>query len=312
MRLKQRLPLTIYSIKIWVYKEISAAILFLKIPSRTSDVSGSLHSRGTLQKTASHPNIKIELTHPNMKHLCLLFLLIASGSCVKAQVKFIGSGRIEFEKRTNQFFLFEGENEDNDWIIEMKKSYPKMISETYVMEFNEEKTMYKILKEDPTGKYVWGRKPSESDVVVKDLRNNQIALQRDIFEQTYLVKDSMQNYQWRMTNETRTIAGFECRKAVTIICDSVYIVAFYTDEITVSSGPESFGGLPGMILGLAVPRLQITWFATKVELKEPAPAILAPKQKGKTVTWNMYEKDLSKAISDWGKEGAKFLWNSML
>ena len=172
--------------------------------------------------------------------------------------------------------------------------------------------MYKILKEDPTGKYVWGRKPSESDVVVKDIRNNQIALQRDIFEQTYLVKDSMQNYTWRITNETRNIAGFECRKAVTIICDSVYIVAFYTDEITVSSGPESFGGLPGMILGLAVPRLQMTWFATKVELKEPAPAVLAPKQKGKTVTWNTYEKDLSKAVSEWGKEGAKILWSSML
>lgn len=247
-----------------------------------------------------------------MKHLCLIILLIASVAGLNAQVKFIGSGHIEYEKRSNQFSYYDKEEEESVWVVEMKKAFPKMVVETYTLDFNEEKSMYKLTKEDPAGKYVWGRKPSENDITVKDVRNGQISLQRDIFEQTYLIKDSIRNYQWRITNETRTIAGFECRKAVTIICDSVYIVAFYTDEITVSSGPESFGGLPGMILGLAVPRLQMTWFATKVELKEPTPALLAPKQKGKTVTWTAYEKDLNKAMSDWGKYGAKVLWTSLL
>ena len=67
-----------------------------------------------------------------------------------------------------------------------------------------------------------------------------------------------------------------------------------------------------MILGLAVPRLQITWFATKVELTEPTPVALAPKQKGKLVNWQAYQKDLGKAMKDWGKYGAKVLWNSLL
>jgi GLPGLI family protein len=247
-----------------------------------------------------------------MKRLLFSVVLLACASLTHAQVKFISSGHIEFEKRSNQFSYYDQEEEQNTWIIEMKKAFPKMVSETYVMDFNEDKTVYKMLKADPAGKYVWGRKPSEDDITVKDMRSGQIALQRDIFEQTYLIKDSLRNYKWRMTNETRTIAGFECRKAVTIISDSVYIVAFYTEEITVSSGPESFGGLPGMILGLAVPRLQMTWFATKVELKEPAATALTPKQKGKTVTWAAYEKDLNRAMSDWGKYGAKVLWNSML
>lgn len=247
-----------------------------------------------------------------MKHISFLLFFSIAALVANAQVKFISSGHIEFEKRSNQFSYYDQEEEQNTWIIEMKKAFPKMVSETYVMDFNEDKTVYKMLKADPAGKYVWGRKPSEDDITVKDMRSGQIALQRDIFEQTYLIKDSLRNYKWRMTNETRTIAGFECRKAVTIISDSVYIVAFYTEEITVSSGPESFGGLPGMILGLAVPRLQMTWFATKVELKEPAATALTPKQKGKTVTWAAYEKDLNRAMSDWGKYGAKVLWNSML
>ena len=247
-----------------------------------------------------------------MKHISFLLFFSIAALVANAQVKFISSGHIEFEKRSNQFSYYDQEEEQNTWIIEMKKAFPKMVSETYVMDFNEDKTVYKMLKADPAGKYVWGRKPSEDDITVKDMRSGQIALQRDVFEQTYLIKDSLRNYKWRMTNETRTIAGFECRKAVTIISDSVYIVAFYTEEITVSSGPESFGGLPGMILGLAVPRLQMTWFATKVELKEPSATALAPKQKGKTVTWTAYEKDVKRAMADWGKYGAKVLWNSML
>lgn len=247
-----------------------------------------------------------------MKYLFIPLLSFCFCSALPAQVKFISSGHIEFEKRVNQFSFFDQEDDESPWVQEMKKTFPKMVSELYYFDFNENKTVYKLAKENTDTKYMWGRKPSETDVTVKDIKNNQISLQRDIFEQTYLIKDSMQNYEWKITNETRTIAGFECRKAVTKICDSVYIVAFYTDEITVSSGPESFGGLPGMILGLAVPRLQTTWFATKVDLKEPTELMLSPKQKGKVATWEVYQKDLNKAMKDWGKYGSKVMWNSFL
>lgn len=247
-----------------------------------------------------------------MKHLInsILFLLVSTSSF--AQVNFISSGHIEFEKRINQFSFYDKEDEESPWIQEMKKVFPKMVSETYFLDFNENRSVYKLAKENADVKYMWGRKPSETDVTIKEIKTNQIAVQREIFEQTYLIKDSLQKYEWKITNETRQIAGFECKKAVTKICDSVYIVAFYTDEITVASGPESFGGLPGMILGLAVPRLQITWFATKVELIEPDQAKLNPKQKGKTVTWEVYQKDLFKAMKDWGKYGSKLMWNSLL
>jgi GLPGLI family protein len=247
-----------------------------------------------------------------MQKIIITFALFIVATISNAQVIFSGSGRIEFEKRFNQFSFWDKEDEESPWVAEMRKQFPKMVNETYVMEFNDTKSVYKLAKENADVKYLWGRKPSETDVTVKDFSIAQISLQRDVFEQTYLIKDSLRSYEWRITNETRTIAGFECRKAVTKICDSVYIVAFFTNEITVSSGPESFHGLPGMILGLALPRLQITWFATKVELKQPTDAALNPKQKGKTVTWALYEKDLKRAMSDWGKYGAKVMWTSLL
>jgi GLPGLI family protein len=248
----------------------------------------------------------------NMQQIISLLIFLQLSVISNAQAIFLNSGHIEFEKRVNQFAFYDREDEQSPWFQEMKKTFPKMISEVYYLDFTENKTVYKLGKENTETKYMWGQKPSTSDVSVKNMATGEITLQRDIFEQTYLIKDSLRNYEWKITNETRTIAGFECRKAVTKICDSVYVVAFYTNEITVSSGPESFGGLPGMILGLAVPRLQVTWFATKVELTPPTEATLNPKQKGKTANWKLFEKDLNKAMADWGKYGAKVMWTSLL
>jgi hypothetical protein len=62
------------------------------------------------------------------------------------------------------------------------------------------------------------------------------------------------------------------------------LLHFIPESITTSGGPESFTGLPGMILGLAIPHEHITWFATKVYTETiPETAIKAP-VKGKKIT----------------------------
>jgi GLPGLI family protein len=245
-----------------------------------------------------------------MKYLITILLSINTFS-LHAQSRFIGSGKIEYERKTNQHRALDAEG-DNEWIKEIKKNTPKFVSDIFELQFTAERSVYKLAKENTENKYLWNSKPSESDVLVQDMLNKKVSIQRDVFEQTYLLQDSARNLEWRITEETREIAGFDCRKAVTKICDSVYIVAFYTDQILVSSGPESFGGLPGMILGLAVPRLAITWFATKVELTAPTGPQLNPVQKGKKTTWAKLSSDMQKAIKDWGKEGAAFMWKFSL
>ncbi|WP_104384914.1 GLPGLI family protein [Sphingobacterium sp. HMA12] len=81
-----------------------------------------------------------------------------------------------------------------------------------------------------------------------------------------VIADSTLRIKWKITNEYREIAGYQCRRANGLVLDSIYAVAFYTDQIPVSGGPSAFNGLPGMILGLAVPELHYNMFATKVEL----------------------------------------------
>jgi GLPGLI family protein len=136
-------------------------------------------------------------------------------------------------------------------------------------------------------------------------------MNKTLFENEYFIKDSLPIYQWKITGELRDIAGFECKKAVTKICDSVVVVAFYTDQIMVKGGPESFNGLPGMILGLAIPRLSETIYATKLELVTPQ--ISLPAQgKAKVVKRSQIDTDLKKGLEQWGKFGKVIAWAASL
>jgi GLPGLI family protein len=245
----------------------------------------------------------------------LITLIAIVGLQAKAQVAFITGGKIEFEKKLNQHQTIKSTNDPDEqqssWQEEYLKQIPKSVTDIFVLEFNEHKSVYKLAA--PTDqKYMWSAKPSEDDVLVQDFEKKEMTVQRDVFETTYLIKDSLRNLSWRITDETREIAGFTCRKAVTKICDSVVVVAFYTDQIVVSSGPEAMGGLPGMILGLAVPRLYTTWFATKVILNDYTDQQLTPKQKGTAANWKNLHVTLNKALKEWGKWGNRFLWSLLL
>jgi hypothetical protein len=94
------------------------------------------------------------------------------------------------------------------------------------------------------------------------------------------------------------------------IFDSVVVIAFYTDEIIPTSGPESFGGLPGMILGLAIPRLHTTWYATKLEVMDNPGAIIPPKT-GKKYEPIEFRKQMTDVIrrNEWLK---KIAWQTLI
>lgn len=109
-----------------------------------------------------------------------------------------------------------------------------------------------------------GRMNNNSKVFHQDLRKGTSNVQLEIDEK-YIISDSLNNITWRFTDEYREIAGFECRRVNGSTPDSLYLVAFYTDQIPVSAGPALSSGLPGMILGLAIPEMHIQYWATQVD-----------------------------------------------
>jgi len=85
--------------------------------------------------------------------------------------------------------------------------------------------------------------------------------------------------------------------------DSIYEVAFYTDRIPVSGGPESFSGLPGMILQVTLPHENVTWVATKVVDQLISSDAIRPPKNGKPVTISQLRQILNNAMKDWGTYG---------
>lgn len=253
-----------------------------------------------------------------MKKIITIVILAAAflfDNNINAQnTVFLSQGRIEFERKVNMFARMD----DYWWLTpdtkeNMKKNMQQFKTSYFDLRFNGNKTLYQPGREvENTGNrnFFMGTEPAENNTVLNNLSTQLSVTEKHVFEQTYLVQDSTRQIQWKITNETRNIAGFECRRANAIILDSIYVVAFYTDAITTNGGPESFNGLPGMILGIALPHEHVTWFATKV-YAEPVPEnTLTPPAKGKKVDNKGLAAELQKALNDWGNEGRTYMKES--
>ena len=248
-----------------------------------------------------------------MKTLAIKFILIPLLigiiiSDTKAQTTFLNSGKIEFERKINLYKQMEGE-----WMERYKDKMPQFKTTYFNLYFKDNKTLFEKGKDTDEKIPFMGDDKNDEDVIFTNLQQQIFAKKQSVFEETFLLSDTIRKIDWRITNETRNIAGFECNKAVGKILDSVYIIAFYTDQITTSGGPMSFCNLPGMIMGIAIPRINMTIFATKLELIEPKQEkLVVPTGKLKKTNYATLFQALKKATSDWGNYGRKYIINSML
>ncbi len=202
--------------------------------------------------------------------LAPLFFL-CSFFCVKAQ--FIESGEIIFEVKTN----LKKTLGSNTWAENMKDKLPNFKTSYFKFNFSGNKSMYQFDH--------WGNKDAvpemfrqsdEKSVWYTDFDVKKFDSKKEVFGSIFNIKDSISKIQWKLTNENRIIAGYNCRKATGKILDSIYVFAFYTEEIIIPGGPCTINGLPGMILGMTIPRLYTSWIATEfitnktsTDLKEP-------------------------------------------
>lgn len=238
-------------------------------------------------------------------YIALLFTMVHGTHLHAQNAVFLTQGRIEFERKLNLYAQVD-DDDDESWKELMKKTMPQFKVSYFDLEFNGTKTLFKPGRENADNNKLWDR-PAEDNTVFTDLLTHQAITQKNVFEQKFLVQDSARQIKWKITNETRNIAGFECRRANALIMDSIYIVAFYTDAIITPGGPESFSGLPGMILGLAIPHEHVTWFATKVYTETITDAALIPPVKGKKTTNSNLITTLQDRMKDWGKWGQRYI-----
>jgi len=247
--------------------------------------------------------------------LLIIFAIISFKNCFSQS----RSGTVLFERRLNtNFQMLEmlnvgGINADayQKYIV----NNPKFRTTTFNLYFNADTTIYLPYGSgfEAVSNDEWFTMCAYNNKIQTILSENIVLSEKEIFGSKYRILDSLKDIKWKITSEIRDIAGYECRRANAVVMDSIYIVAFYCPHLQVSGGPESFHGLPGMILGLALPHAHITWFAKEVTLNPSSE--LQPNKipiNGSEINQESFHSKINEFIKSWGPVGGLIQQRSFL
>ena len=186
------------------------------------------------------------------KTICLFFVIGYTLS-ITGQIK---SGVILFERKTNLLKKYKSP-ESQRWLRGEKTKIDR-----FNLHFNPEKSIFLPDESTIPSKADWA---TSKNTVVQDFNSGERTNIYNLFGDRKTVKDELVKRTWKITERKRFIAGYECRRAIWQKNDTTRIYAWYTDQILPSTGPETFNGLPGTILGLATEDGGVVYFAKKIE-----------------------------------------------
>ena len=142
----------------------------------------------------------------------------------------------------------------------------------------------------------------ERGKLYKNLKENLVLREANSWNVDYLIQDSVKTYDWKITRESQEILGYEVRKATAEVDSTTNLVAWYAPRLSFKSGPDVYGGLPGLILKLertsktksGGERIQTTT-AISIQTGNEKTKITRPK-KGKLVNQKEFKEENEKQM----------------
>ena len=254
-------------------------------------------------------------------------LLIASAMLIaistSAQIK---EGKIAFERTTQLQIRI---NDDNPAFQNM---IPKESKDKFELLFTEGKSLWQPVEDDGQsdemafgdggGMRMMIRVPGSNDVVFHNIADGRKVEQRELADKNYIIADSIRKLNWKVTGETKTILGHNCMKATSQrtqesmrmnmnngemkrerVTDTLNIIAWFTNEIPGSFGPEMYQGqLPGTILEIDVNNGRTSFRATDISPKIDIAKVKEP-TKGKKATQEEFAKEREKLFQEMQRNG---------
>jgi len=147
------------------------------------------------------------------------------------------------------------------------------------------------------------------NIIYSDLKNNYVLYNnrddnRYFKKEEFLVKEEVFK-SWDLTKETKKIQDFICYKATGTLSYkegsstiNKSIIAWYYPALSHATGPNGFGGLPGVILELHIDN--VLFGATKISINKKPLNITLP-TKGEVVNKENYMKTLNKRMDKYNK-----------
>lgn len=182
-------------------------------------------------------------------------------------------------------------------------------TEKYIMELKGNESFYFIDENYVNDKYQW----SDRKETYKIFRNFTTYTQSSLIEtigKTYHIEGEINPYKWKILTEIKEVNGYVCMKAETKdTTKNQTIIAWFTDQIPVPTGPELFEGLPGLILEIDINDGAIIIEAKNITKKSPTTNFTIPKKwKGKKVTQTEYSGIVDKYVKECIKNNRNPYW----
>ncbi|GAB5401545.1 MAG: GLPGLI family protein [Aureisphaera sp.] len=208
---------------------------------------------------------------------------------------------------------------------QMMAMLKKQFEKEYTLEFTNAESVYKEVPklDGPQAGASWVQVEvigsGGEGVLYKNLDENRFANQTESFSKVFLIKDAMEEREWKLEKETKNIGQYTCFKATSTYersmmrmvnsnengekdskeeeqKETITLTAWYTPQIPVKNGPDNYDGLPGLILEVGDGELTI--LCSKVVLNpEKGVAIKEPNQ-GKKVSQEEYDGIMEKKMEE--------------
>lgn len=203
---------------------------------------------------------------------------------------------------------------------QMMARMKNFLEKTYTLSFNKNESSFKEeVKLDAPGSSGprWGASNGQGSIY-KNLKDREMIEDVEQFSKRFLVVEPMEQPKWELGTESKKIGQYTAYKATMTTVDTkvdwgsifrrgrrgvqkdstntedkekvkmVNVTAWYTPQIPVSSGPESYWGLPGLILELNADRT--TMLCTEIVINPSEAVTIEKPKKGTKVTREKYNK----------------------
>ena len=132
-------------------------------------------------------------------------------------------------------------------------------------------------------------------IIYVDPSSGKKITQEDVMGKSYLVQEVYTPEKWTVTGETSQIEGYQCKKAVLGVGEE--IVAWFTEEIPVKTGPMGYVAVPGLVVKLEMENMTFTLSSINPSKKS---SVKAPSG-GKKVTRDELEKIIVEKAREMGE-----------
>ena len=117
----------------------------------------------------------------------------------------------------------------------------------------------------------------------------EIVEETEFMSRRFLITTPTDTVKWQIVGNQKEIAGYKCIEAKLVGSDEG-LKAWFTPEIPVSTGPDNYTGLPGLILGLSTEKGDLVIEATSIEMGNIDPKEIKKPKKGKKVSHTEFAK----------------------